>query len=369
MALPLNPSLEHLPVYQPGRPIDEVAREIGMAPQSIIKLASNENPLGPSPAALAAMQAVLKQLHLYPDGNAFYLKNKLGESLGIEPANLILGNGSNEIIEFVGHALMAPGAEVVVSEYCFAVYPIVTRLFGANLVTVPSRDFGHDIPAMLRAITPATRVLFVANPNNPTGTLASREEIVRLINEVPDHVLLVMDEAYIEFLDDPVDLLPFVRRARPNLLLMRTFSKIHGLAGLRLGYGIAAPGLVAALEKIRQPFNINALVQAAALAALGDTSHVIRTRANNSAGLQLFELAFRRMRLTFIPSGANFILVKVGDGQGVFAGLQKLGVITRPMAGYQLPEWLRISIGTASENQRCIDALAKILQPADPAKN
>ncbi|MCI0536045.1 MAG: histidinol-phosphate transaminase [Verrucomicrobiales bacterium] len=364
MSLPLNPALRNLPVYQPGRPIEEVARELGLPAQNVIKLASNENPLGPSPAALAAMERAFKQLHLYPDGNAFYLKNKLADKLGVEPANLILGNGSNEIIEFVGHALMEPGVDVVVSQYCFAVYPIVTRLFGANLIRVPARDFGHDIPAMLKAITPQTRVIFVANPNNPTGTLAAREDIARLINDVPPNVLLVMDEAYIEFLDDPVDLLPFIRRGKGNLLLMRTFSKIHGLAGLRLGYGVATPDLIAGLEKVRQPFNINALVQAAALAALDDTEHMARTRANNAAGLHFFQMAFHKMRLPFVPSGANFVLVKVGDGQRVFGALQQAGVIARPMAGYELPEWLRISIGTPEENQRCLKALQEALRLA-----
>jgi histidinol-phosphate aminotransferase len=363
MSLSLNPALSTLPVYQPGRPIEEVAREVGLPPEGIIKLASNENPLGPSPRAVAAMERALLQLHLYPDGNAYYLKNKLAEKLGVESANLILGNGSNEIIEFVGHALMGPGVEVVASQYCFAVYPIVTRLFGANLVTVPAKDFGHDIPAMLKAITPRTRVIFVANPNNPTGTLAAREDIARLINDVPPHVLLVMDEAYIEFLDDPVDLLPFVRRGKSNLLLMRTFSKIYGLAGLRLGYGIGAADLITALEKIRQPFNINALVQAAALAALDDAEHIARTRANNAAGLHLFQTALRKMKLACVPTGANFVLVKVGDGQRVFSDLQRLGVITRPMASYDLPEYLRISIGTPEQNRRCLNALEQVLQP------
>ncbi|HMJ66342.1 MAG TPA: aminotransferase class I/II-fold pyridoxal phosphate-dependent enzyme, partial [Candidatus Binatia bacterium] len=273
--LPLNPTLQHLAVYQPGRPIEEVARELGLDPNDVIKLASNENPIGPSPAAVAAMEKALQTLHLYPDGNAFYLKQKLADKFGVEPRNLILGNGSNEIIEFVGHALMQPGTDVVVSQYCFAVYPIITHLFGANLITVPAIDYGHDLDAMIGAITPRTRVMFVANPNNPTGTLARREDIVTLINEIPPHVLLVMDEAYIEFLDDAVDLLPFIQRGlKPNLLLMRTFSKIYGLAGLRLGYGIGHPDLIAALEKVRQPFNINSLVQAGAIAALDDTEHV-----------------------------------------------------------------------------------------------
>jgi histidinol-phosphate aminotransferase len=360
--LPLNPSLADLPVYQPGRPIEEVARELGLPAGDIIKLASNENPLGPSPAALAAMENALQSLHLYPDGNAFYLKRKLAGKLGVEPANLILGNGSNEIIEFIGHALMSPGTDVIVSEFCFAVYPIVTRLFGANLVTVPARDFGHDLPAMLRAITPKTRVVFVANPNNPTGTLAAASDVMRFIDAIPPHVLLAMDEAYVEFLGSPCDLLPLIRSGKsPNLLLMRTFSKIYGLAGLRLGYGIGHPELIATLEKIRQPFNINALVQAGAWAALDDTEHVTRTRRNNLEGLKFFESAFRELNRKFIPSAANFILVHVGDGQRVFAELQKLGVIVRPMAGYQLPDWIRVSIGTPAENARCVDALKKAL--------
>src|SRR5688572_25902999 len=360
--LPLNPSLANLPVYQPGRPIEEVARELGMPAADIIKLASNENPLGPSPAALAAMEKSIQTLHLYPDGNAFYLKRKLAEKLGVEPTNLILGNGSNEIIEFIGHALMAPGTEVIASEYCFAVYPIVTRLFGANLVTVPARDFGHDLPAMVRAITPKTRVLFVANPNNPTGTLAAAKDILWLIHEVPPHVLLAMDEAYIEFLDEPCDLLPLVRGGKvPNLLLMRTFSKIYGLAGLRLGYGIGHPELVAALEKVRQPFNINSLIQAGAIAALDDEEHLEKTRRNNEAGLNYFAEQLRSLNLEFAPSAANFILVKVGDGQKVFDAMQRSGVITRPMGGYKLPEWIRITIGTPEENRRCVDALKRAL--------
>ncbi len=360
--LPLNPSLATLPVYQPGRPIQEVARELGLDAADIIKLASNENPLGPSPAAVAAMEQAIQSLHLYPDGNAFYLKQKLAAKLGVTTANLILGNGSNEIIEFIGHALMAPGAEVVVSQYCFAVYPIVTSLFGAKLITVPAKDHGHDIPAMLRAITPQTRVIFVANPNNPTGTLIPAADIERLIREVPSNVLIAMDEAYVEFLDEPLDLLPMIRSGQvPNLLLMRTFSKIYGLAGLRLGYGIGHPDLIAALEKIRQPFNINSLIQAGALAALDDEEHIDGTRRNNAEGLKLYEDAFRELKLTFVPSSANFILVRVDDGQKVFAELQKLGVIVRPMAGYQLPEWIRISIGSPAENQRCLAALRQAL--------
>jgi histidinol-phosphate aminotransferase len=360
--LNINPALKQLPVYQPGRPIEEVARELNLPAESIIKLASNENPFGPSPLALAALQKSLAGLSLYPDGNAFYLKHKLAATLGVETSHLVLGNGSNEIIEFLGHAFLRPGVDVVVSQYCFAIYPIITKLFGANLITVPAKDYGHDLPAMLRAITPQTALVFVANPNNPTGTLASREEIIHLVNQAPDHVILVLDEAYIEFLEDPVDLAPLVASGvRKNLVLMRTFSKIYGLAGLRVGYGIAHPELVAALEKIRQPFNINLPAQIAARAALDDDDHVRKTRSNNFGGLDFYQRAFREMGLEFVPSAANFVLVQVGEGQRVFEALQRQGVITRPMGGYGLPEWIRISVGTPEENARCLAALKAVL--------
>jgi histidinol-phosphate aminotransferase len=281
--------------------------------------------------------------------------------LQVEPSQLILGNGSNEIIEFLGHGLLSPGAEVVVSQYCFAVYPLITQLFGARLITVPAREFGHDLPAMLAAITPRTRLVFVANPNNPTGTLLPIADVERFIDAVPADVLVAIDEAYIEFLEKPGDLLPRVRNGQENLLLMRTFSKIYGLAGLRLGYGIGANSLIAGLERIRQPFNINSLVQAGALAALDDVEHINRTRQNNLAGLRVLENAFRDMGLTFVPSAANFSLVRVGDGAGVCAALQQCGVITRPMGGYGLPEWIRISIGTPEEIARCLAALRGVL--------
>ncbi|MCX6905123.1 MAG: histidinol-phosphate transaminase [Verrucomicrobia bacterium] len=345
MSLPLNPALASLPVYQPGRPIEEVARELGLPPASIIKMASNENPFGPSPLALAAMESALRHTPQYPDGNSFYLKNRLAEKLAVQPTQLIFGSGSNEILEFVGHALLAPGDEVVVSQYCFAVYPIVTHLFGAKMVTVPARNFGHDLPAMLQAVTPKTKVMFVANPNNP--------------------MLLVMDEAYLEFIERPTDLLPLIRAgSHPNLLLARTFSKIYGLAGLRLGYGIGHVELMAAFEKIRQPFNVNLVAQAGALAALDDTEHVRRSRTNNLAGLKWFEHNLRRLGIEFVPSSANFILVKVGHGTAVFEAMQKEGVIVRPMGIYQLPEWVRISIGTPDDNARCLATLQKALGAA-----
>jgi histidinol-phosphate aminotransferase len=371
MSLPFttNPNLHAVPVYQPGRPIEEVARELGLPADDIIKLASNENPLGPSRLALAAMRKALAQVSLYPDGNAFYLKQKLASKLGVAQAHLILGNGSNEILEFIGHALIAPGSEVVVSQYCFAVYPIVTALFGGKLVVVPAKNYGHDLEAMLAAITPNTRVVFAANPNNPTGTSARREDLARFVAAVPENVLVALDEAYIEFLDEPLDLVPEIRgNQRRNLVLMRTFSKIYGLAGLRLGYGIGHPDLIAEFEKIRQPFNINAVAQAGALAALDDTAHAEKTRRINSRGLKFYASAFRKLGLDFIPSSANFILVRVGEGQRVFDEMQRLGVIVRPMGGYQLPEWIRISIGTPKENKRCLEALKTALaKPEAPS--
>ena len=368
--LPLNLFLKTLPTYQPGRPIEEVARELGLPAAGIIKLASNENPFGPSPLALAALQKAIAGVNLYPDGNAFYLKQKLAARLGVETGGIVLGNGSNEIIEFVSHALLAPDTNIVVSQYCFAIYPIVAKMFGAEVITVPAKNYGHDLPAMLKAITGRTRIVFVANPNNPTGTLATREDLIHFVNQIPDGVLLVLDEAYLEFLDDPVDFVPLIRLGvRKNLLLMRTFSKIYGLAGLRIGYGIAAPELATALEKIRQPFNVNLLSQAAALAALDDHEHVRKTRDNNFHGLEFFTEAFREMKLECVPSSANFILVRVGAGQKIFEAMQKQGVITRPMGGYALPEWIRISVGTPQENQRCLEALNGALKNAGAAES
>ena len=304
------------------------------------------------------MKTAIGQSHLYPDGNAFYLKNKLAAKLDIKPANLILGNGSNEIIEFVSHVLLGSRDEIVVSQYCFAIYPLVAMIMGAKVNTVPAVEHGHDLPAMLEAITPSTRIVWVANPNNPTGTLAKPDDVRALVEQVPDDVLLVMDEAYYEFLDEPVDLLPLVRsHDKPKLLLMRTFSKIYGLAGLRIGYGIGHPDFVSALEKVRQPFNTNAVAQAGAMAALDDDAHLAATRSTNADGLKFFEALCVEQGIEFVPSYANFVMLRVGDGQAVFEAMQRQGVITRPMGGYGLPEWIRLSIGTAKENQRAAESL------------
>jgi histidinol-phosphate aminotransferase len=387
LLFPINPVLKDLPVYQPGRPIEEVAREMGMPADEIIKLASNENPLGPSRLALKAMRDTLPKLNLYPDGNAFYLKQKLASKLDLTPANIVLGNGSNEVIELLGHLVLdhpesriehpvsssehATGnmqhvsrPSVIVSQYCFAVYPIVAALFGAKRIEVPAKNFGHDLDGMLAAIRPETRLIFVANPNNPTGTIVSRGALANFINSVPGNILLALDEAYIEFVDEPLELVPTIRSGqKKNLLLMRTFSKIYGLAGLRIGYGLGHPELISELEKIRQPFNINALAQAAALAALDDTAHVEKTRRVNARGLKFLARSFRKLGLEFVPSAANFILVKVGDGLGVFVKMQKAGIIARPMAGYGLPEWIRISVGTPKQNTRAVTALVEALKP------
>ncbi len=355
----LNQQLATLPVYQPGRPLEEVARELGLPLENLIKLASNENPLGPSPKAVEAMKKTAAQAHLYPDGNAYYLRNALAQKLNVLPEQLIFGNGSNEIIEFVAHALLGPGTNIVVSEFCFAIYPLVAHLSGADCITVSAKNYGHDLAAMSKAITNETRILFVANPNNPTGTLAGKNEIIDLITHSPDHLLIVIDEAYFEFLDNPADLLPMIGQY-PNLLLMRTFSKIYGLAGLRIGYGIGHAELIGSLNKVRQPFNLNFMAQSAALAALDDEDHLESTRRNNTSGIGFFTKQFAELGLETIPPHANFILVKVGDGSSVFECLQEEGIITRPMMGYGLPEWIRISIGTQKENMRCLEVIQNL---------
>ncbi len=345
-----------LVAYEPGKPVEELAREMGLEPSQIIKLASNENPLGPSPAALQAMRDTLERSHFYPDGGAWALRNAIAEKLDLKRENVILGNGSNEIIEFIGHAFLKPGDEVVTAGHAFAVYSLMAQLFGARTVEVPDPGFTHDLEAMLAAVTPKTRQLFIANPNNPTGTLVGQEAIDRFMERVPEHVLVIFDEAYFEFLDNPPDVLRYVREDR-NVVVMRTFSKIQGLANLRIGYGLAPARIAEVLQKTRQPFNANGIAQAGALASLRDEVHMRRTRELTHDGRNYLEAEFTKMGLTFVPSVANFVLVQVGDGDAVFKALLKRGVIVRAMRSYKLPDWIRVSVGTMEQNRRFIEEL------------
>jgi histidinol-phosphate aminotransferase len=361
-----NEWISNVPVYQPGRPITEVARELGFDDvDDIIKVASNENELGPSPKALEAMAAEAAEMHRYPDGGGFYLKAKLSEKLGVKPENLMLGNGSNELIEFLGHAYLAPGTNLVMSECAFVVYRLVSALFNADVAAVPMKDFTHDLDAMLAAVTPETRIVAVCNPNNPTGTINTPEEIEAFIQKLPDHVLAVFDEAYFELVPEEAqaDIIKHIRAGRKNVMVLRTFSKAYGLAGLRIGYGIAHEEVIAALNHVRQPFNVNSMAQAAALAALDDDDHLAKSREMVFQGLELFaeKLPTIGNGLEFVPSFANFILVKTGRGAEVFAELQKRKVIVRPMAGYGLPDWIRITIGTPEQNEKVLTALAAVV--------
>lgn len=357
-----NPALQDLVSYEPGKPVEDLARELGIAPGDIIKLASNENPLGPSPKAVEAMRAAIERAHFYPDGGGYYLRTAIAERHGVERENIILGNGSNEIIEFLGHAFLTPGDDVVTADHAFAVYRLMAQLFGARTIEVPELPgLRHDLTAMAGAITPRTKQIFVANPNNPTGTVVSAEEIDAFIALVPERVVVVFDEAYHEFLDRPPDTLRYVREGRDNVVILRTFSKIQGLANLRIGFGIATPGMVRLLEKTRQPFNANGIAQAAALAALGDADHMARTKAITDEGRVLLQGAFAEMGLPFIPGFANFVLVDVGDAAAVFKALLTRGIIVRSMGSYKLPAWIRVSIGTPEQNRRFLAVLPSAL--------
>ena len=353
--------LDNLVAYDPGKPIEETARELGLDPSDIVKLASNENPLGPSPKAVAAMQEAIKKAHLYPDGGGYQLRSAIAEKFELQRENIVLGNGSNEIIELIGHGFLKPGDNVIAAEHAFVVYKLMATLFGAETIEVPDPNFVHDLGAMAAAITPETRKIFIANPNNPTGTLVGQKEIDRFMDRVPDHVMVIFDEAYYEFLDDPPDTMQYVREGR-NVVIMRTFSKIQGLAALRIGYGITTGEIANVLQKCRQPFNANAIAQAGALAGLRDEAHQEKTRKMNKEGLAFYEAAFEEMGLELVPSKANFVLVKVGDGDRVFQKMLRRGVIVRAMRGYKLPEWVRISVGTPQENQRCMETLREVLE-------
>ncbi len=355
-----QPHLRDLVPYETGKPIEDVARELGLRPDEIVKLASNENPLGPSPQALGAMHRAVDSAHFYPDGAGYYLREAIAKRLGLGMENVILGNGSNEIIEFLGHAFLRPGDEVIAATHAFSVYRLMATLFGAHFVEVDDPDFQHDLPAMAAAITPRTRQLFVANPNNPTGTIVTQEQIDDFMRRVPEHVTVVFDEAYYEFLDHPPDTLKYVRAGR-NVIVLRTFSKIQGLASLRIGYGLAGKELIDVLQKTRQPFNANGVAQAGALAGLLDSEHQRETKRVTDEGRAYLQAEFAAMGRRFVPSSANFVLVHVGDGRRVFDQLLRRGLIVRPMGGYKLPEWLRISVGTMEQNRKFITALREIL--------
>ncbi len=348
-----------LPVYEPGKPIEEVARERGLKPAGIVKLASNENALGPSPKAVVAMRKALPTAHLYPDGGGFYLRQALAKKLGVERDNIILGTGSNEVIEFLYHAFVAPGDEVVAGDRAFVIYSIMAKMFQARCVEVPFAGHTHDLKAMRAAITAKTKLVFIANPNNPTGTRVSNDELRQFIESLPGHVICALDEAYIEFLDDPPPSIEWAMTR--NVVVLRTFSKIVGLAGLRIGYGIAQKECIALLQKVRQPFNVNAVAQAGALAALGDTAHIRKTKAMTRGGMQYLEKEFKKLKLEFVPSCANFVLVNVGNGATIFDALQRRGVIVRQMGAYKMPAWIRVTVGLPAENRAFVAALKQEL--------
>ncbi len=348
--------------YQPGKPTSELARELGLNEADITKLASNENPLGVSPKALAAIQKALPELALYPDGNGFELKATISNCRGVAMAQIVLGNGSNDILELAARTFLVPGDKAVYSQHAFAVYPLAVKAAGGRGIEVPAVNFGHDLEAMLAAITEKTKLVFVANPNNPTGTFIEAARMHDFLSKVPRGVIVVLDEAYTEYL-------PRALRNKtehwlaefPNLIISRTFSKAYGLAGLRVGYGLAHPDVIQLFNRVRQPFNVNQLAQVAAAAALNDDEFIEASFEVNTRGMTQLTDAFKKMDLEFIPSFGNFVCVKVGDAGPIFQKLLKQGVIVRPIASYGMPEYLRVSIGTESQNARFLQALTLAL--------
>ncbi|MHA6493828.1 histidinol-phosphate transaminase [Pseudomonas borbori] len=358
-----QPGVQKLSPYVPGKPVDELARELDLDPATIIKLASNENPLGPSRKALEAIQRELAELTRYPDGNGFALKDRLARRYGVTVGQVTLGNGSNDILELVARAYLAPGLNAVFSEHAFAVYPIATQAVGAQGKVVPAKNHAHDLDGMLAAIDANTRVLFIANPNNPTGTWFGPKALGDFLAKVPAHVLVVLDEAYIEYaegeeLPDGLDYLS----GHSNLLVSRTFSKAYGLAALRVGYAISSAQIADVLNRVRQPFNVNSLALAAACAAFDDAEYLAESRRLNETGMAQLEAGFRTLGLSWIPSKANFIAVDLArESMPVYQALLREGVIVRPVANYGMPTYLRISIGLLDENARFLEALTKVL--------
>ncbi|ODV11322.1 MAG: histidinol-phosphate transaminase [Thiobacillus sp. SCN 64-317] len=344
--------------YRPGKPTAELARELGLDEAGIVKLASNENPLGPSPAALAAAQDALHDMALYPDGAGFALKSKLSAKLGVAANQIVLGNGSNDVLDMAARAFLGPAASAVYAQHAFAVYPIATLTAGAAGIEVAARNYGHDLDAMRAAVRGDTRVLWIANPNNPTGTFLPWAQIETFLETVPPQVLVVLDEAYGEYLPpaERCDTAAWLARF-PNLLISRTFSKAYGLAGLRVGYGLGSAGVIDLLNRVRHPFNVNAPALAAAEAALGDEAFLARSHALNSAGMAQLAAGLTEMGIEIVPSKGNFLLAKVGAAARINAELLKRGVIVRPVDNYGLPEFLRVSVGLAAQNARFLDAL------------
>ena len=352
--------IKNLPVYETGKPIEYVAREFGLDPDNILKMASNENPLGSSPKAMKAVAEHLGHLNLYPDGGCYDLRQKLAKFWNLAPQQFVFGNGSNEILEFIAQCYVGKGDETVFGAQSFIVYKLATIFAGGKCVSVPMPDLKYDLDMMRDAVNDKTKVVFITNPNNPTGCVLKQDEIVNFAKSLPEHVLFCLDEAYAEFEDEQVDLRPLIAEGR-NVICLRTFSKIYGLAGLRIGYSYSNEKIAGYLNRAREPFNVNSLAQVAALAALDDTEFVQQSRKINNEGRKQFEAAFEKMGLTYFSQGGNFIMVKVPDAVGKFVQMQKKGVIVRPNVGYGLPDWLRITIGKPEQNQRCIKALEETL--------
>ena len=368
------PYVQAISPYQPGKPIEELAREFGIPVADIVKLASNENPAGVPASARAALLAAADDASRYPDGSAYALKEALARRLAVPPDWLTIGNGSNDILEMAAAAVLAPGRSCVFAQYSFGAYALATQARGARAIVVDALDYGHDLPAMARAVAPDTRLIYVANPNNPTGTFVGADALDAFLRAVPPGVVVVLDEAYNEYLPPELryDAIAWVRRF-PNLLVSRTFSKAYGLAGLRVGYGVAQPPLGGLLNRVRMPFNVTSIAQAAAAAALQDTAFVQKSYEDNRSGLQALGSALLGLGLQIIPSFGNFILFRVGPAAQAYQELLARGVIVRPVAGYGLPEWLRVSVGLPQENARFLAALpaalaaARAAAPAIPA--
>ncbi|MEO8386432.1 MAG: histidinol-phosphate transaminase, partial [Betaproteobacteria bacterium] len=348
------------------KPISDLARELGMREDDIVKLASNENPLGASPKALAAIQAALGDLAMYPDGGGFALKAAISAKYSVQPAQIILGNGSNDILELAARTFMKSGDSAVYSQHAFAVYPLATQAVGATGIEVPAKNFGNDLSAILSAIRADTKMIFLANPNNPTGTFTPGAELRAFVKQVPAKVLVVLDEAYGEYLNDAdvYDSVPWLADF-PNVIISHTLSKAYGLAGLRIGFGLAHPQLIDLMNRVRQPFNVNHLAMVAAVAALGDDDFIRESRRANDAGLSLLKAEFAKRGLATIPAYGNFITFKIDNAKRVFESLLKQGVIVRPIAGYGLPDYLRVTIGTEAQNRRFIAALDNAMKQAE----